>query len=211
MSAWEGSLGISATDVSGALGLPTPTPAQQRVIEAPPSPALVVAGASSGKTETMSGRVVWLVANGHVRRDEILGLTFTRKAAGELSERIAARLAMIDEYGRRGLPHLSEIVASGALRRVDAAAPGRQRELVRAHVLDELADTYSTGWDATLPRTAEDLMIRPRVSTYNAFADGIVREHAARTPHPDVAMLSQAASWILARDVVLRADLPGLG
>ncbi|UNK69758.1 ATP-dependent DNA helicase [Microbacterium sp. H1-D42] len=212
MSAWQGSLGISATDVSSALGLPTPTPAQQQVIEAPPTPALVVAGAGSGKTETMSGRVVWLVANGHVRRDEILGLTFTRKAAGELSERIGARLAMIDEYGRRGLlPHLPEIVASGALQRVDAAAPGRQRDLVRSHVLDELAAAHATGWDATLPRAAEDLMIRPRVSTYNAFADGIVREHAARIGRdPDVAMLSQAASWILARDVVLRADLPGL-
>lgn len=54
-------------------------------------------------------------------------------------------------------------------------------------------------------------MIRPRVSTYNAFADGIVREHAARIGRdPDVAMLSQAASWMLARDVVLRADLPEL-
>ncbi|MDA4894983.1 UvrD-helicase domain-containing protein, partial [Streptomyces sp. MS2A] len=76
--------------MAAALGLPTPTPAQQRVIEAPPAPALVVAGAGSGKTETMSARVVWLVANGHVRRDEVLGLTFTRKAAGELGERIGA-------------------------------------------------------------------------------------------------------------------------
>ena len=47
-------------------------------------PALVVAGAGSGKTETMANRVVWLLANGHVRVPEILGLTFTRKAAGEL-------------------------------------------------------------------------------------------------------------------------------
>ncbi|MDT0156719.1 ATP-dependent DNA helicase [Microbacterium sp. ARD32] len=214
MTGWNAAAGpgISATDVSAALGLPTPTPAQQSVIEAPPGPALVVAGAGSGKTETMSGRVVWLVANGHVRRDEILGLTFTRKAAGELSERIAARLSRIDDFGRRGLlPHLPEIVASGALQRVDAAAPGRQRELVRAHVLDELAGAYATGWDPDVPRTAEELMIRPRVSTYNAFADGIVREHGARIGRdPDVAMLSQAASWILARDVVLRADLPGL-
>ncbi|WP_309127981.1 ATP-dependent DNA helicase [Microbacterium sp.] len=203
---------ISATDVAAALGLPTPTPAQQRVIEAPASPALVVAGAGSGKTETMSGRVVWLVANDLVRRDEILGLTFTRKAAGELSERIAARLAMIDEYGRRGLlAHLPGIVASGELHRVDAAAPGRQRELVRAHVLDELALRYRTGWDPSTPRTADDLMIRPRVSTYNAFADGIVREHAARIGRDaDVAMLSQAASWMLAREIVLRADLPEL-
>ncbi|MFJ2368661.1 UvrD-helicase domain-containing protein [Microbacterium sp. NPDC087665] len=212
MSAWEGTLAISATDVAAALGQPSPTPAQQRVIEAPPEPALVVAGAGSGKTETMSGRVVWLVANGHVRREEILGLTFTRKAAGELAERIGSRLAVIDEYRRRGLlPHVSEIVGSGALRRVDDAAPGRQRELVRSHVLNELAETYRTGWDPATPRAAEELMIRPRVSTYNAFADGIVREHAARIGRDaDVAMLSQAASWMLAREVVLRADLPEL-
>ena len=209
---WIGMLGISATDVAAALGQPSPTLAQQRVIEAPPAPALVVAGAGSGKTETMSGRVVWLVANGHVRREEILGLTFTRKAAGELAERIGARLALIDEYGRRGLlPHLPEIVRSGALRRVDEAAPGRQRDLVRSHVLDELAARHSTGWDPAVPRSADDLMIRPRVSTYNAFADGIVREHAARIGRdPDVAMLSQAASWMLAREVVLNSDLPEL-
>lgn len=204
--------GLSGVDIAAALGQPSPTAAQQRVIEAPPEPALVVAGAGSGKTETMSGRVVWLVANGHVRRDEILGLTFTRKAAGELAERIGTRLAVIDEYGRRGLlPHLAEIVRSDALRRVEAAAPGRQREVVRAHVLDELAASYGTGWNPATPRAAEDLMIRPRVSTYNAFADGIVREHAARIGRdPDVAMLSQAASWMLAREVVLRSDLPAL-
>ena len=209
---WEGPLALSATDVAAALGQPAPTPAQQRVIEAPPAPALVVAGAGSGKTETMSGRVVWLVANGHVRRDEILGLTFTRKAAGELAERISARLAVIDEFGRRGLlPFLPEIVADGSLRRIDDAAQGRQRELVRAHVLDELAVRFGTGWVPGTPRSAEELMIRPRVSTYNAFADGIVREHAARIGRDsDVAMLSQAASWMLAREVVLRSDLPAL-
>ncbi|MEV8250781.1 ATP-dependent DNA helicase [Microbacterium sp. NPDC076768] len=212
MSGWSSGESISATDIAAALSQPSPTPAQQQVIEAPPEPALVVAGAGSGKTETMSGRVVWLVANGHVRRDEILGLTFTRKAAGELSERINHRLAVVDEYGRRGLlPHLTEIVRGGDLRRVDDAAQGRQRELVRTHVLDELAARYGTGWDPATARTAEDLMIRPRVSTYNAFADGIVREHAARIGRdPDVAMLSQAASWMLAREVVLRSDLAEL-
>ncbi|MFS0911434.1 ATP-dependent DNA helicase [Microbacterium sp. 179-I 3D2 NHS] len=212
VTAWAGPSPLSAVDIAAALGQPSPTAAQQRVIEAPPEPALVVAGAGSGKTETMSGRVVWLVANGHVRRDEILGLTFTRKAAGELAERIASRLAVIDDYARRGLlPHLPEIVRSGALRRVDEAAPGRPRDLVRSDVLDELAAAFGTGWDPATPRAAEDLMIRPRVSTYNAFADGIVREHAARIGRdPDVAMLSQAASWMLAREVVLRSDLPAL-
>ena len=41
----------------------------------------VIAGAGSGKSETMAARLVWLVANGLVRPDRVLGLTFTRKAA----------------------------------------------------------------------------------------------------------------------------------
>ncbi|MGF2948530.1 UvrD-helicase domain-containing protein [Microbacterium alcoholitolerans] len=203
---------MSAEHIALALGLPVPTAAQQRVIQAPPAPALVVAGAGSGKTETMSGRVVWLVANGHVRPDEVLGLTFTRKAAGELAERIGVRLQMIDRFGRRGLlPHLPEIVATDALSRVHDAGSDAQRETVRTQVLDELAERYRTGWDPRTPRTADDLLIRPRVSTYNAFADSIVREHAARIGRdPEAAMLSQSASWLIARAVVLRADLPGL-
>ncbi|GAB6858548.1 ATP-dependent DNA helicase [Microbacterium xylanilyticum] len=210
--AWVGGHGIAATDIATSLGLPTPTEAQQRVIEAPPGPALVVAGAGSGKTETMSGRVVWLVANGFVERDEILGLTFTRKAAGELAERISLRLDRIDEYGRRGLlPHLPEIVRSGALERIGTAGSAAQRAAVQREVLDGLAERYGTGWDPTAPRDAADLIIRPRVSTYNAFADGIVREHAAHIGRdPDAAMLSQSASWLVARAVVLRAEIPGL-
>ena len=78
-----------AVELARALGQEhAPTPEQVAVIEAPLRPLLVVAGAGSGKTETMAARVVWLVANDLVRPDEVLGLTFTRKAAGELSERL---------------------------------------------------------------------------------------------------------------------------
>ena len=62
------------------------------MIEAPLGPSLVVAGAGSGKTETMAARVVWLLANGIVEPEQVLGLTFTRKAAGELAERVRKRL-----------------------------------------------------------------------------------------------------------------------
>jgi DNA helicase-2/ATP-dependent DNA helicase PcrA len=65
------------------------SPEQLRVISAPDDePLLVVAGAGSGKTELMALRVIWLIVNSYVRPDQVLGLTFTRKAAGELSHRI---------------------------------------------------------------------------------------------------------------------------
>ena len=51
------------------------------MISAPLGPLAVIAGAGSGKSETMAARLVWLVANGMVRPDRVLGLTFTRKAA----------------------------------------------------------------------------------------------------------------------------------
>ena len=89
-------LRYSATDLALALGLPhAPTREQAAIIEAPLESMLVIAGAGSGKTETMAARVVWLVANGLVAPEEVLGLTFTRKAAGELAERITGRLRML--------------------------------------------------------------------------------------------------------------------
>ncbi|HHU09730.1 MAG TPA: ATP-dependent helicase [Intrasporangiaceae bacterium] len=90
----------SAVEIARALGLDhEPTPEQAAVIEAPLSALLVVAGAGSGKTETMAARVVWLVANGFVAPDEVLGLTFTRKAASELAARVERRLQTLKDVG----------------------------------------------------------------------------------------------------------------
>ena len=83
---------ISPQRIAQELGLPQPTEEQAAVIAAPPEPALVVAGAGAGKTETMAARVVWLVANRIVTPERILGLTFTRKAARQLGDRVRARL-----------------------------------------------------------------------------------------------------------------------
>ena len=85
--------------MAAALGLHPPTNEQAAVIAAPPEPALVVAGAGAGKTETMAARVVWLVANGMVTPDRVLGLTFTRKAARQLADRVRARLRRLAGSG----------------------------------------------------------------------------------------------------------------
>ena len=72
-----------------------PTKEQIPIIESPLAPAVVIAGAGSGKTETMSQRVLYLVANSVITPDQLLGLTFTRKSAGELSKRIKHRLRQL--------------------------------------------------------------------------------------------------------------------
>ena len=85
----------SSLDIAAMLNGPEgkkPTPEQIRMIEAGPAPTLVIAGAGSGKTATMVDRVIWLVDNGFVRPEEVLGVTFTRKAATELRNRMRAGL-----------------------------------------------------------------------------------------------------------------------
>lgn len=92
---------VTAAEIAHALAsagnrLILPTEEQRAIIESRHfAPTVIIAGAGSGKTETISQRVLWLVANGVVTPDQILGLTFTRKAAGELATRIRKRLRQL--------------------------------------------------------------------------------------------------------------------
>src|SRR3981189_2532515 len=61
---------------------------QCAAVTAPPGPALVIAGAGSGKTRTLTYRVAYLLENG-VPTSGILLLTFTNKAAREMLDRVA--------------------------------------------------------------------------------------------------------------------------
>ncbi|MEU0873978.1 ATP-dependent helicase [Nocardia brasiliensis] len=116
---------VTPHQLADALGLPPPTDEQAAVIAAPPGPTLVVAGAGAGKTETMAARVVWMVANRLVLPDEVLGLTFTRKAAQQLTARIRTRLARL-----AGAPLLRELDPSGQLR---AQLSGAEPEISTYH------------------------------------------------------------------------------
>jgi DNA helicase-2/ATP-dependent DNA helicase PcrA len=126
----------------------------------PLTPQLVVAGAGSGKTMVMAARVVHAVAFHGLAPGEVLGLTFTNKAAGELGARVRRSLAKL---------------------------PARPRE--------EDPDP-----------TADDL---PTVATYNAYAAGIVRDHALRIGRePFISLLTEATQWQLALRVVRNARGP---
>lgn len=134
------------------------TAEQEEAVQSAPidSPSLVVAGAGSGKTELMAVRVLWLVANGFARPEEILGLTFTRKAAAELSKRIYDSLLQL-----------------------------RDSDL----------------WPADL----EYDFSPPNISTYNAYANGLFRDFALAIGYePEAALLTEAAAYQLAREVIVR-------
>lgn len=92
----------SAEQISRALGNDHDlTLEQAQAIEkaSTTSPELIVAGAGSGKTSLMAVRVPWLVANGIAKPEQILGLTFTRKAAAELAKRVHESLIALRDHG----------------------------------------------------------------------------------------------------------------
>jgi len=179
-----GPVRYSPAQLARMLGAQEPTTEQAAVIGAPLAPLAVIAGAGSGKSETMAARLVWLVANQLVRPERVLGLTFTRKAAAELADRVRVRLAGLR---RAGLPLAGSVPAPDKL-----PGPG---EMPAA---DDLA-----GPDAEL------LAGDPVICTYHAYAGRLVIDHALREGlEPTLRLITPAVSWQLAAAVVAAYDGP---
>jgi len=63
-------------------------PEQQQAVTHVNGPLFIVAGAGTGKTTVITKRIAWLIEQGHAKPEQILALTFTDKAAGEMEERV---------------------------------------------------------------------------------------------------------------------------
>jgi len=109
-------------DLCDLLGIPF-SDQQLEAITAPLAPAVIVAGAGSGKTTAMAARVVWLICTGQVRPEEVLGLTFTKKAANELDVRIREDLTKAGVLGTPVRPDVLPGIAAH-LRPVEEEEPG---------------------------------------------------------------------------------------
>jgi DNA helicase-2/ATP-dependent DNA helicase PcrA len=169
----------SPEELKELLGIPF-TEEQLRAITAPLAPAVIVAGAGSGKTTVMAARVVWLVGTGQVRPEQVLGLTFTNKAAAELAERV--RKALL----RAGLG--AEAASFAVAGEQEPGAGGR-------------AAGGESDADAGLGE--------PEISTYHAFAGRLLKDHGLRIGlEPDVRLLADATRFQLAARVLRQAPGP---
>ncbi|WP_216404474.1 ATP-dependent DNA helicase [Arcanobacterium phocae] len=165
-----------------------PTEEQKAVITSTHRATLVIAGAGSGKTATMANRIAWLLASGQAQPQDILGLTFTRKAAGELADRVNRKIA---EISARGLfKHeptendvASEVVGPDAESRVRETI---NREASRTHAYFE----------------------RPTISTYNAFASNIATSYAMLIGEdPGARLMNEAERYQLMFDIVAHSAI----
>ena len=103
----------SPAQIAEAIGQYRPNEDQERVITAPiDQPMMAIAGAGAGKTATMAFRVVYLVANGLVAPDRVLGLTFSNKADRELATRVGIYLQRLADS-----PDFPEVAGISATRK----------------------------------------------------------------------------------------------
>ena len=160
-----------------------PTAQQEKVITAPLKPTLVVAGAGSGKTATMSARVTYLVASGQVDPSQVLGLTFTRKATHELRERIENRLGQLYRYPGWTPSSARSNTDESASADAPSTAAGPSTAAEAGGSNSQVQELTAVAGEAT-------------VATYNSFAGSLVREWGLEVGlETDTAVLTPASSW----------------
>ncbi len=181
-----------------------PDAQQRRAIDHPLTPLRIVAGAGSGKTEVMAQRVVSLVERGLVADHNVLGLTFSNKAASNLRDRIVRRL------GPGNRVHVATYHGFGAqIIREHAIAlglPTEPRLLDRARSFQLLLEEFHT---VDLPHRKlgrPTQIVEETLTLASSLADHLVTVDALRADCLSVAANRLITPWVK-RVARSRADL----
>ncbi|MFN8037305.1 MAG: UvrD-helicase domain-containing protein [Acidimicrobiia bacterium] len=154
--------------------------ARRHIVEDLDRSYLVEAGAGTGKTTGLVGRVVHIVATGHARLDEIAAITFTEAAAAELLERVREALELVASGRSIEYPAAAQRDrAAEALREIDDASVTTLHAFAQ-HVLSEFA------LDAGLPpgfEVVDDIEASAAFDErWQAFVDELFERPAAQRP-----------------------------
>lgn len=156
-----------------------PTEEQRAVITSEHQATLVIAGAGSGKTATMANRIAWMLAAEVAQPQEILGLTFTRKAAGELADRVTKKIREITQHGL-----ISPQTLTSNTDELDQCPENQAASLIHAG------------------------LNRPTMTTYNSFASQIATSYAMLIGEdPDARLMNEAERYQLMNDIVSGSQL----
>ncbi len=126
-------------------------PEQARAVTTTDGPLLILAGAGSGKTRVLAHRIAYLIGVQGVRPWQILAVTFTNRAAGELRERI---ISLVGEPGRDVQAGTFHALCARVLRR-DGEAIGISRRFVVYDTDDQQALMKTILREEDMPLTGE--------------------------------------------------------
>jgi DNA helicase-2/ATP-dependent DNA helicase PcrA len=131
-------------------------PEQREAVLQTQGPLLILAGAGSGKTRVITFRIAYLIGNGFARADEVLAVTFTNKAAGEMRERVESLLG--EEANGVWLSTFHSLCAR--LLRREAPHIGLSRDFV----IYDSSDQVSVVKQASRELGIDDKLVPPRVA-----------------------------------------------
>ncbi|MCL2470298.1 MAG: ATP-dependent helicase [Propionibacteriaceae bacterium] len=175
-------------DLCQIMGIPF-SDEQIEAITAPMAPSVIIAGAGTGKTTVMAARVVWLVGRGEVAPERVLGLTFTRKAASELSSRVRAGLALVgvdDAYPRISTydAFASRLVSEfGAWLGVNSSSrvlTGAERHILADQVVRTASEPPGTLADKAMSTIISGLLKLEEAIQSHLVTDDAIEEYTTR-------------------------------
>ncbi len=180
------------------------TPRQRKAVTHGEGPLLIVAGAGTGKTTVLTRRIAWLIAEKRAKPSEILALTFTDRAALEMTERVDHLVpygytdTVISTFHAWGDRLLREhALEAGLSDRSTVLSRAEQIIFLREHLFDLPLDRYRPLGDptrflhalVTLISRARDEDVAP--AEYRAYGERLV---AASLAAPDDAALAETAA-----------------